>query len=132
MSGQSVGARITSYNVCYTKLLRVLSVNVYNDTAYVNLSEDFKNACQGISSKAEMLLVYAIVNTVTAMDGINRITSYNVCYTKLLRVLSASSRLNLPFWEITPDIWSSAIQSIIPEPQMPLGLVCPMVMIIGS
>jgi len=51
----------------------ILSVSVYNDTAYVNLSENFKQSCAGISAKSEMLLIYAIVNTATAMDGINKV-----------------------------------------------------------
>lgn len=51
----------------------ILSVDVYGDTAYVNLSQNFKNACIGFSAKNEMLLVYSIVNTVTAMDGINKV-----------------------------------------------------------
>ena len=51
----------------------VLSVDVYNDTAYVNLSQNFKDACTAFSAKSEMLLVYAIVNTLTAMDGITKV-----------------------------------------------------------
>lgn len=51
----------------------ILSVNVYSDTAYVNLSKNFISSCAGLSSKKEMLLVYAIVNTITAMDGISKV-----------------------------------------------------------
>lgn len=51
----------------------IISVDVYSDTAYVNLSEEFKEACIGFSSKNEMLLVYAVVNTITAMDGISKV-----------------------------------------------------------
>lgn len=51
----------------------ILSVDVYNDTAYVNLSAHFKDACNGLTSKSEMLLIYSIVNTITAMDGINKV-----------------------------------------------------------
>ncbi len=51
----------------------ILSVDIYEDTAYVNLSQNFKDSCDGISSKTEMLLVYSIVNTVTAMDGITKV-----------------------------------------------------------
>lgn len=51
----------------------IIAVNVYADTVYVNLTEEFKEACKGFSSKNEMLLVYAIVNTLTAMDGINKV-----------------------------------------------------------
>ncbi len=51
----------------------ILSADVYGDTAFVDLSADFKKACQDLSDKDEMLLVYSIVNTVTAMDGINKV-----------------------------------------------------------
>jgi len=51
----------------------ILSVNVYGDTAYVNLSQRFRSACAGMTAKTEMLLVYAIVNTITAMDGISKV-----------------------------------------------------------
>lgn len=67
------GANVTT--VQYTGMTEdgILSVNVAGDTAYVNLSDDFKQACDGLSAKNEMLLVYAIVNTVTAMDGISKV-----------------------------------------------------------
>ncbi len=51
----------------------IISVNVFADTVYVNFTEEFKEACKGLSSKNEMLLIYAIVNTLTAMDGINKV-----------------------------------------------------------
>jgi len=53
--------------------LDIMSVDVYEDTAYVNLSQNFKDACAGFSSKNEMLLIYSIVNTITALDGINKV-----------------------------------------------------------
>ena len=49
------------------------SVDVFNDTAYVDLSAHFKEACAGMTAQSEMLLVYSIVNTITAMDGINKV-----------------------------------------------------------
>ncbi len=51
----------------------ILSVQTYNDTVYVNLSQNFKEACDDLSAKNEMLLVYSIVNTLTSMDGINKV-----------------------------------------------------------
>lgn len=51
----------------------ILSVEVYEDIAYVNLSQNFKDAYAEVSSKTEMQLIYAIVNTVTSMDGINKV-----------------------------------------------------------
>ena len=62
----SVCPRITSYNVCYTKLLRIQSV------AIVHENTNFGNGV----AEAEK----------------NRITSYNVCYTKLLRTTEAISQ----------------------------------------
>ena len=56
-------ARITSYNVCYTKLLRA---------SVFEKSEKFIRC----SDNGKFILV----------RDIGRITSYNVCYTKLLRV----------------------------------------------
>ena len=51
----------------------ILSVEVYTDTAYVNLSQNFKDACAGRSAKNEMRLVFSFVNTITAIDGINKV-----------------------------------------------------------
>jgi spore germination protein GerM len=51
----------------------IISVDVYEDTAYVNLSRGFKDACAQLIPKSEMLLVYSIVNTITSMDGINKV-----------------------------------------------------------
>lgn len=51
----------------------ILSVDIYGDTAFVNLSLGFKNACADLKPKSEMLLVYSIVNTITSMDGISKV-----------------------------------------------------------
>ncbi len=51
----------------------ILSVSTYEDTLYVDISQNFKDACVGKSAKNEMLLVYSIVNTLTAMDGIIKV-----------------------------------------------------------
>ena len=51
----------------------ILSVDVFNDTAYVNLSQNFKDACANHSARSEMQLVFSIVNTITAMDGISKV-----------------------------------------------------------
>ena len=71
--------RITSYNVCYTKLLRTYSAKAIinkkgeqlTDFIYYTLNE-FKD---GIAVASDDLTTFFI-----------RITSYNVCYTKLLRL----------------------------------------------
>ncbi len=75
MRGPQTGDGSSVTTIQYTGMTEkdILSVNVTGDTAYVNLSEAFKEACDGLSAKNEMLLVYAIVNTVTAMDGINKV-----------------------------------------------------------
>jgi hypothetical protein len=75
MRGPQTGDGTNVTTIQYTGMTQdgILSVKVAGDTAYVNLSEDFKAACEGLSAKNEMLLVYAIVNTVTAMDGINKV-----------------------------------------------------------
>jgi germination protein M len=51
----------------------ILSVITYEDTLFVDISQNFKDACVGMSPKNEMLLVYSIVNTLTAMDGIIKV-----------------------------------------------------------
>ena len=68
------GIRITSYNVCYTKLLRKLAVNL--KTLVRNLELD--NVSGGNLFACPQL----------------RITSYNVCYTKLLRTHSVVPSLS--------------------------------------
>ena len=75
MRGPQTGDGSSVTTIQYTGMTEkdILSVNVAGDTAYVNLSQAFKEACNGLSDKNEMLLVYAIVNTVTAMDGINKV-----------------------------------------------------------
>ena len=84
--------RITSYNVCYTKLLRLrvwvasqenLSIGAMGTRAkqraiFEELSLDFT---YGVIDKC-------ILRALRGQDSLiltTRITSYNVCYTKLLR-----------------------------------------------
>ena len=82
-------SRITSYNVCYTKLLRMLDfrLKAYNhwltmkkpEWAHLNIPEiDFQE-----------IIFYAAPKSKPQLDSLDdvdpRITSYNVCYTKLLR-----------------------------------------------
>ena len=63
--------RITSYNVCYTKLLRC------------NLLDAFIEAGKLPTATDSALLAGRIFHTL--LGYAHRITSYNVCYTKLLR-----------------------------------------------
>ena len=71
------GSRITSYNVCYTKLLRSLSL-FSSTTGTWAVPLDIR-----VMTRA-LLPLFSIPAMVS-----NRITSYNVCYTKLLRELKA-------------------------------------------
>ena len=141
--------RITSYNVCYTKLLRdkeqktiyytsynykkptLVKLNIYNRSKDIIMDSDGMLACSDVNEDGTKLLVTAsptgqpdifLYDTRTRQksqitrysgidvggqfiengsrivfvsdrlgnpnifaQGINRITSYNVCYTKLLR-----------------------------------------------
>lgn len=51
----------------------ILSVKTYDDMVVVDLSQNFKDICDGRSARTEMILVYSMVNTLTAMDGINKV-----------------------------------------------------------
>ena len=66
--------RITSYNVCYTKLLRF--------SRCFGGCFAFGGHRSGSSSGFGSCIGFALGN----FSGHGRITSYNVCYTKLLRV----------------------------------------------
>ena len=71
--------RITSYNVCYTKLLR----NQFKDVFTGRESRDYARA----ASSQKCLRVSGKHNDLenVGRTARHRITSYNVCYTKLLR-----------------------------------------------
>ena len=79
--------RITSYNVCYTKLLRVQHSGVWQ------VLREIVNECLAVAAKAGVVPVgdvwEGIERIPRTMAEQTRITSYNVCYTKLLRLLSA-------------------------------------------
>ena len=83
--------RITSYNVCYTKLLRVSAVGIY-DMLRVELSPNgaFNVTEFGtVEDSDQFRALYAYSPYHHVRDDAQRtglrITSYNVCYTKLLR-----------------------------------------------
>ena len=103
--------RITSYNVCYTKLLREPSaILAFRDEYPELVNEELRNAAEELAKNA--LLFEEFVDAEIEKGNItaeqfttdsknillhghcqqNRITSYNVCYTKLLREPSDSAR----------------------------------------
>jgi len=50
----------------------LLGVAVNSQRALINLSQHFMNACAGYDESAERLLIYAIVNTLTELPGIDK------------------------------------------------------------
>ena len=91
-------ARITSYNVCYTKLLRIfLGTAIDDDVAnlviaqllFLQSEDPEKDISLYINSPGGVVTAgLAIYDTMQFL----RITSYNVCYTKLLREPCCSYR----------------------------------------
>ena len=71
--------RITSYNVCYTKLLREYNVP-YGFRSKKVFNEDHLR--QSMKALQNSILFSGDFERI--LDNV-RITSYNVCYTKLLR-----------------------------------------------
>ena len=93
---ESYNLRITSYNVCYTKLLRVFN----NVKEFHNVKTLLQKSNSGMffyPSKKIHMLGNKLMG-LPALSGVHRlmsffeiliqlrITSYNVCYTKLLRI----------------------------------------------
>ena len=85
-------SRITSYNVCYTKLLRpklLKKIETMNAAGEKRVIRTW--------SRASTIFPQMVGHTLAIHDGrrhvpiyitenmVGRITSYNVCYTKLLR-----------------------------------------------
>jgi germination protein M len=51
----------------------ILGTKTYRSTIIVDLSNNFKKMCQGLSAEQEMLLIFSMVNTLTDMQGINSV-----------------------------------------------------------
>ena len=93
--------RITSYNVCYTKLLRS------PDSKWLAYAKAAANNFRQITLWS---LEDNSIHKVT--DTFARITSYNVCYTKLLRAWS-EVHIKIGHSQSFPgkDFWIAAIQA---------------------
>ena len=76
--------RITSYNVCYTKLLRI------------SKSKKQITSIQNRLQKILKPILFLSKSYFCRLINPGRITSYNVCYTKLLRAIVTCCR-----WEIS-------------------------------
>ena len=101
--GDFVSSRITSYNVCYTKLLRGYRTETQMEAWQGYLEEDpaaVEFVMQGplrplvdqailLSAQDDLgylrVAMDCVIQLVKASKQNTRITSYNVCYTKLLR-----------------------------------------------
>ena len=81
-------ARITSYNVCYTKLLRViLWLSRSRLGKALRAVRDDAEAADMMGVNVTRVRPGAADARRTSSPARARITSYNVCYTKLLRVI---------------------------------------------
>ena len=98
--------RITSYNVCYTKLLRlagfaclhILKQAGQSNTKIPHVVEIISRP-DGVSAHRTNLRMHNVIPDIVQQNGVvfydrgnRRITSYNVCYTKLLRALLSKVR----------------------------------------
>ena len=91
--------RITSYNVCYTKLLR--ATLFLPSRTYFKIMQYERYIFIGL-----IVLLYTDILTVPLMFLVRlfRITSYNVCYTKLLRLIENNSKSRVPTVEEIQDM----------------------------
>ena len=98
--------RITSYNVCYTKLLRSLDddssrkpnldMNIIRQIAEktgLRFTPEKENAENTFAPIDLLDYIYAVLHSPAYREKYSRITSYNVCYTKLLRADSGKGRM---------------------------------------
>ena len=87
----SIPSRITSYNVCYTKLLRIQELEKAIKKGYI--PEELQDQVSKVLHHAFNSFLHDATKNlkdVAEKPEADRITSYNVCYTKLLRSWRAS------------------------------------------
>lgn len=51
----------------------ILGLRIEGDTALLNVTEAFARACQGMTETQERNMIYAIVNTMTEVEGVTRV-----------------------------------------------------------
>lgn len=54
----------------------VIGVKIEGDSALINLTQSFADACAGMDERQERNLIYAIVNTMTEFEGVARVRFY--------------------------------------------------------
>ncbi len=54
----------------------VLGLQIEGDTALLNLSQGFASTCRDMTETEERNMIYAIVNTLTEIDGVTRVRFY--------------------------------------------------------
>ena len=95
-----IDIRITSYNVCYTKLLRKgISITVRHSGRYrpaADTRSQFQVEVESTNAALKAALQTLTVKHREILELVFRITSYNVCYTKLLRHSLEESAWFLP------------------------------------
>ena len=109
--------RITSYNVCYTKLLRIPHRSAVQSTPGIGrerswqLVHGYGPACRwprlGNSRRTGQRLLRHADQTLSRCR--NRITSYNVCYTKLLRYDEAIAIIEEPA-DVQKSSWKPKVK----------------------
>ena len=79
-------SRITSYNVCYTKLLRFVESERLSLDWQHTLAFSEHTVTAGLFAMQESAKTLSFGSGFDEDTDVNRITSYNVCYTKLVRL----------------------------------------------
>ena len=54
----------------------VIGVKIEGDTALINFTQNFASACAGMDATQERNMIYAIVNTLTELEGVSRVRMY--------------------------------------------------------